>query len=263
MYHFSLVRLASLESLACMLRHGCCVALYDWPTERTASRPFVVLQTGSCNPRHPIPLRHSSHTTNDEVPISSFFSPFVFEHELNPVIHQPYLSPSPPDGASRARVSVLHTSTIAAAATPESTPSTPVSVSNASILSDSLDTPASESSTDLPLTTAGDDSRTSTQQSIVAATGFFKCVVCEDAFSHQYELNKHKFRKHERRFQCSISGCGQSAFSLKADLKRHIRTVHSSKEYPLAINCYFQGCPKEFSRKDNMMRHVRRENMTG
>jgi hypothetical protein len=87
----------------------------------------------------------------------------------------------------------------------------------------------------------------------------YHCTKCPEVFRLKGELNKHWFRRHQKRFACSVPACDK-AFHLKADLTRHTKSIH---EVQAGIPCEHVGCPETFSRKDNMIRHVREEHEMG
>lgn len=69
-----------------------------------------------------------------------------------------------------------------------------------------------------------------------------------------YMNRKHIARKHTKSFKCCIEGCNQPAFGLKTDLERHVRCRHATLE---ALQCPIDGCKATFSRRDNMLRHIK------
>ncbi|KAF7681123.1 hypothetical protein GT037_000099, partial [Alternaria burnsii] len=83
----------------------------------------------------------------------------------------------------------------------------------------------------------------------------FGCDQCQEVFQRRGELSKHNNRIHNRRYKCLYEGCLQKPFGLKADLQRHITAIHSTEK--VAIQCLVDSCIEEFSRKDNMLRHVK------
>jgi uncharacterized Zn-finger protein len=50
----------------------------------------------------------------------------------------------------------------------------------------------------------------------------------------------------------------QKPFGFEADLQRHILAKHST-EGKAAIRCLVDGCREDFSRKDNMLRHIKKD----
>jgi hypothetical protein len=77
----------------------------------------------------------------------------------------------------------------------------------------------------------------------------------------QLTLNsKHPNRKHLRRYQCPISGCGKK-FGMHGSLERHIRSCHSFAAGVEGLRCPNSDCKspeKVFARRDNLERHVKR-----
>ncbi|KAH7088378.1 hypothetical protein FB567DRAFT_337725 [Paraphoma chrysanthemicola] len=86
----------------------------------------------------------------------------------------------------------------------------------------------------------------------------FDCNYCSATFNRRCDLNKHIVCAHERRYPCLIRGCPQPPFGLKLDRKRHMGTVHR-KNSDSRICCNVLGCVKMFSRRDNMLRHVKKD----
>jgi len=77
--------------------------------------------------------------------------------------------------------------------------------------------------------------------------------------------------KDDRKYKCHVTDCGKSVlcFSLSSccyscvssrqfargeHLKRHIRSIHTNEK---PHQCPYPGCPRSFSRTDNMMQHMR------
>ncbi|KAF2729724.1 hypothetical protein EJ04DRAFT_63331 [Polyplosphaeria fusca] len=83
------------------------------------------------------------------------------------------------------------------------------------------------------------------------------CSICGKNFSRPYERTRHIDRKHRRRFPCLVPSCHSRPFGLKSDLERHSRTVHQSTA-PISIPCPVERCSKSFSRKDNMLKHIKK-----
>ncbi|KAH7400538.1 hypothetical protein DE146DRAFT_781025 [Phaeosphaeria sp. MPI-PUGE-AT-0046c] len=84
-----------------------------------------------------------------------------------------------------------------------------------------------------------------------------ECTECKDTFKRFCDLNRHMVSIHIRPFKCPELGCQQRPFGLKADLKRHMSTVHCMKSSSSGIKCSFDGCSRKFSRQDNMRRHAK------
>jgi uncharacterized C2H2 Zn-finger protein len=66
-------------------------------------------------------------------------------------------------------------------------------------------------------------------------------------------------RHRKGRAVCYFPGCG-ATFSREADIPRHIKTAHGSKE---RHSCDFPGCTKSFSRKDKVTNHKRMHGLGG
>jgi len=77
--------------------------------------------------------------------------------------------------------------------------------------------------------------------------------------------------KDDRKYKCHVADCGKSAFYFSLPsfcysyitsrqfargehLKRHIRSIHTNEK---PHQCPYPGCPRSFSRTDNMMQHMR------
>lgn len=69
--------------------------------------------------------------------------------------------------------------------------------------------------------------------------------------------SKHINRIHEKRSRCPYEGCPQKPFGFEADLKRHIQAKHAAVG-KADVKCLVNGCVEKFSRKDNMLRHMRK-----
>jgi uncharacterized Zn-finger protein len=103
-----------------------------------------------------------------------------------------------------------------------------------------------------------------------------QCEVCQTTYDTQGQLkyvkpfsftpvaltdsttSMHLNRKHRRRYRCTHCS---SAFSLKADLKRHERSVHKDIHADQVFICPNPLCSipeKKFTRRDNFERHARR-----
>src|ERR1700712_867229 len=66
-------------------------------------------------------------------------------------------------------------------------------------------------------------------------------------------MSRHHARRYEKRpYNCDFDGCNAS-FLYPKDLRRHRTTHTGSKVFRCPI------CPKSFSRKDNLRRHVQNE----
>ena len=72
-------------------------------------------------------------------------------------------------------------------------------------------------------------------------------------------LSKHR-KLHDRPYRCTVSGCGWSerGFASQGDLDKHMNTRHREqlKQYDIYY-CPSQGCHREFSRRDNVKRHMK------
>ncbi|KAH9864169.1 hypothetical protein J1614_010103 [Plenodomus biglobosus] len=77
---------------------------------------------------------------------------------------------------------------------------------------------------------------------------------CDKSYRTQGLLSSHIRRTHERRYPCPK--CDIKNFGLKADLKRHMRSVHGT--YTNKFQCPKLGCKGEFGRKDNFQRHLKK-----
>ncbi|KAH7077823.1 hypothetical protein BKA63DRAFT_272633 [Paraphoma chrysanthemicola] len=102
------------------------------------------------------------------------------------------------------------------------------------------------------------DSQFTSDTSPGPANWTFGCNYCSATYYRRCDLNKHIVSAHERRYPCRIRGCPQPPFGLKLDLKRHMGTVHRENSTP-KICCNVLGCVKMFSRRDNMLRHVKKD----
>ena len=78
----------------------------------------------------------------------------------------------------------------------------------------------------------------------------FLCVDCNEEFPTPGLLNVHVNRKHIKRYSCDR--CSAS-FHLNADLLRHQPSHDPNRKR--VITCPNVGCPRTFTRKDNMLRH--------
>jgi hypothetical protein len=115
-----------------------------------------------------------------------------------------------------------------------------------------------QSTTSIDFTYTPSRSSSPAMPSLSQPTGYH-CPKCPESFRLKGELNKHWFRRHQKRFACSVPDCDK-AFHLKADLTRHTKSIH---EVQAGIPCEYEGCTETFSRKDNMIRHVREEHEMG
>ena len=108
--------------------------------------------------------------------------------------------------------------------------------------------------------------------------GSLQCPECPKSFMRRHELkyvlplmercltllinisSKH-FRTHNRSFKCTEPGCAFRDYRLQ-DLDRHISSSHKKGDDQFRTFCEFSGYPmagKGFSRRDNYVRHVRRQ----
>lgn len=133
--------------------------------------------------------------------------------------------------------------------------------------------PLDASTPDSTQSTSFDDASPGSSSSLKSET--LGCIECLMVFQRRCDLkyvmkidlcinsrtdfmfSKHTRRTHARPFTCPIYGCRQPAFGLKTDLRRHLRTVHRKEGSIPKIGCTVLGCSKTFSRKDNMLRHVK------
>ncbi|KAH7067283.1 hypothetical protein BKA63DRAFT_115240 [Paraphoma chrysanthemicola] len=83
------------------------------------------------------------------------------------------------------------------------------------------------------------------------------CSDCALTFRTSGQLNKHRNLKHIKRFPCHEPKC-TAAFNLRADLRRHIASVHADRYGTVRVECSVAGCRKSFTRSDNMARHLRK-----
>ncbi|KAH7076142.1 hypothetical protein FB567DRAFT_154659 [Paraphoma chrysanthemicola] len=86
-----------------------------------------------------------------------------------------------------------------------------------------------------------------------------RCARCPVLlFATQGKLNDHINRRHNRRYGCSL--CAYRC-SLRADLTRHLQTVHRDIHRPAStFHCPNDGCSTTWTRKDHLKRHVLRCN---
>ena len=78
-------------------------------------------------------------------------------------------------------------------------------------------------------------------------------------FVRPCDLRKH-FNRHSKDYHCRHEGCAQATeggFSSKKD-----RARHEAKHNP-GVECEWEGCERIFSRRDNMLDHVRRIHRKG
>ncbi|MCJ1283748.1 hypothetical protein MMC26_003079 [Xylographa opegraphella] len=78
-------------------------------------------------------------------------------------------------------------------------------------------------------------------------------------FVRPCDLRKH-FNRHSKSYHCRYDGCAQATeggFSSKKD-----RARHEAKHNP-GVPCEWEGCERIFSRRDNMLDHVRRIHRKG
>ncbi|KAF2028043.1 hypothetical protein EK21DRAFT_114246 [Setomelanomma holmii] len=154
--------------------------------------------------------------------------------------------------------------------TPSGTDSPPsaVSIDGTGTASDNSSSPASHSSPTLTFasTTPSSSSASHTPPSSSSSplpsspTLFpYACSTCDLAFRTSGQLIKHRHRKHERRFLCLEPAC-IAAFHLKKDLERHVTSKHDDM---VRTECVLIGCGKTFTRKDNMLRHMRKDHGMG
>jgi hypothetical protein len=201
-------------------------------------------------------------------------SPFAFEHDLNidfrkTLQGRPHLEItkeekdnaeplSPPqsqheanrDGSNMMSPSMNYGIATLTASPPDTSATSTPSTNYTDIWSNTSLSPESNSSVDFPFTPSRSSSPT-----MPSAPPGYRCSTCGETFRLQGELNKHRNRRHVKRFRCQIQGC-EAAFHLKADLTRHTKSKH---EDHVGIPCEHEGCLETFSRKDNMMRHMKEE----
>jgi len=87
----------------------------------------------------------------------------------------------------------------------------------------------------------------------------FVCELCQKDCPTRGDLNKHKNRKHEKRYTCDFPGCLQAPFGLRRDMLRHQEGKHSRPGSNIVARCNYGRCQgKSFTREDNFKRHLRR-----
>ncbi|KAF2494746.1 hypothetical protein BU16DRAFT_589868 [Lophium mytilinum] len=85
-----------------------------------------------------------------------------------------------------------------------------------------------------------------------------RCSECGMAFEKPCLLRKHFHRIHNKRYRCTIPGCQQKPFGLRADLVRHEKSRHGEQSAQETFNCPFANCQSApFRRNDNLKRHMR------
>ncbi|ORX94885.1 hypothetical protein BCR34DRAFT_669575 [Clohesyomyces aquaticus] len=84
----------------------------------------------------------------------------------------------------------------------------------------------------------------------------FRCPKCPKTFRRTSDKNKHVSKVHKRSFPCTMNGCKAKSFGSGYDLARHKDTVHVASKK--RFSCLVKECPSEFSRKDNMVKHMKK-----
>ncbi|EFQ86236.1 hypothetical protein CFE70_000098 [Pyrenophora teres f. teres 0-1] len=132
--------------------------------------------------------------------------------------------------------------------------------------STSSSTPPSHSNKSSPISATTTTTTTSPTSSITPSTSpispstpVFQCPSCRLTFRTPGLRRNHHNRRHNLRYTCIVC---TAPFGLRADLDRHQYTRHP-EQYRAADRfwCTVEGCEnpgKEWSRKDNFERHVRR-----
>ncbi|KAI2486967.1 hypothetical protein Ptr902_01100 [Pyrenophora tritici-repentis] len=136
--------------------------------------------------------------------------------------------------------------------------STPLSYSNKSSPISTTTSPAS-STTPSSTTTSPSTTTTTSHSPTSPSTPVFQCPSCRLTFRTPGLRRNHHNRRHNLRYTCIVC---TAPFGLRADLDRHQYTRHP-EQYRAADRfwCTVEGCEnpgKEWSRKDNFERHVRR-----
>jgi hypothetical protein len=145
---------------------------------------------------------------------------------------------------------------------------------NASVLlsnstSDSSSTPYPNSSESIPPDLRipgfhlGQPASRSKPERISAVEDSYHCSVCGEEFKKSHLRRKHYYRKHNKRFKCTVPGCRQDPFGLKADLRRHERSCHPDMFPVSSFPCTVPGCSSRYSRLDNLKRHIRSSHSCG
>ena len=134
--------------------------------------------------------------------------------------------------------------------------------------------------TGLPSNTGVQDCGRDSGESFATRThGSLQCPKCSKSFQRRHELkyiysrlnqvstllinmpSKH-WKTHDRSFKCTEPGCAFSGCYRLQDLTRHISTSHRKVNDQTRTFCEFQDCTmarRGFSRRDNYVRHVRRQ----
>lgn len=76
------------------------------------------------------------------------------------------------------------------------------------------------------------------------------CKQCGNAFSNSDNLKKHIKNVHERRYDCTFSGC-EASFHKKFQLRNHCNFEHKG----LSLQCDFEGCGKTFDCLSRLKHH--------
>ncbi|KAG9192942.1 hypothetical protein G6011_11676 [Alternaria panax] len=206
---------------------------------------------------------YTSTVQNTNTSNERFFPPFAFDTNLDPaLLHRPcinvseYIEAVDQDNtvSNDYQLALNEFANLSAVQNIDAisfTPSTPFTPPY-DVWADWLETPATSLLGNTPPYSPIADSLTQSEESD------FICYICQECFDRRCDLNKHINRVHNKRARCPYEGCTQAPFGFEADLQRHIAAKHSV-ERKAEIKCTAHGCEEKFSRKDNMLRHMRKQ----